>query len=300
VVEVHKNFEVFYMSGMILVIGATGNVGSELVKKLSKAGLKTRAAVHNISKMDKMKLPNVEVVDLDYEKPDSILKAMQGVEKIFIVTHLTDKMVEYTERVIDAAKKSGIRHIVRSSAMGVDAEPGITLGKWHRECDDLLAKSKIPYTILRPNAFMQNFINFNAQTIKSENAFYMPAGKGKISYIDVRDLAEVALKVLTENGHLGKRYNLTGPKTYDHYQIAEILSKVLGRKISYVDIPSESAKQNMQQMHLPEWYINCMLELNASWKTDYGSVVDPDIEILLERAPISFEQFAKDYADAFR
>jgi uncharacterized protein YbjT (DUF2867 family) len=123
--------------------------------------------------------------------------------------------------LIEEAKKNGIKFIVKLSTMGADLEPGYTSGRLHRQVEKIIEESGIPYAFLRPNSFMQNFVTRSSQTIKNQNAFYLPAGDGKISFVDARDVAAVAVEVL-----------ITGPETLSHNQVAEILSEETDRKIS--------------------------------------------------------------------
>jgi uncharacterized protein YbjT (DUF2867 family) len=170
----------------------------------------------------------------------------------------------------------------------------------HADSEDYIKSAGVPYTFLRPNGFMQNFINYNAETINSQNAFYGSQGDGKVSHIDLRDIAAVAVKTLTESGHEGKAYTLTGPEALSNARIAEILSEDTGREIRYVDLPAEQFKQALVGAGLPEWSADALVDLQQLYRSGAASAVTNDVAQLLGRRPISLEQFSRDYASAFQ
>jgi uncharacterized protein YbjT (DUF2867 family) len=182
--------------------------------------------------------------------------------------------------------------------MGADLEPGYTSGRLHRQVEKIIEESGIPFAFLRPNSFMQNFVTRSNQTIKSQNAFYLPAGDGKVSFVDARDVAAVAVEVLTKNGsqHVNKVYNITGSEALSHSQVAEILSKEIRRKISYVDISEEDARNGMKKMGIVDWFIDNAMELYNMYRTGYRSQTTTVVEQLIGQKPTSFSQFARDYA----
>src|SRR4028119_592996 len=198
------------MTNTILVMGATGNVGSQVVKQLADTGANVRAAVRSQRKAESLKSEKVSLTEFDTDKPETIEAAFQGVHKVFLLTPLVPNMVELSANLVAAAKKAGVKHIIKSSGMGAEVEPGITLTRWHRAAEKAIEASGIAFTFVRPNGFMQNYANFNGATIKTQNTFYLPVGDGKVSYIDTRDIAAVAVAALTQDGHEGKAYEVTG------------------------------------------------------------------------------------------
>ena len=175
----------------------------------------------------------------------------------------------------------------------------------HREAEKIIDESGIQFTFLRPNDFMQNFVNFYAPTIKTNGSFYIPGGDAKVSFVDVRDIAAVATKVLMEHDesetrHFGKAYNITGPEALSYYQAAEILSNAAGKKINYVNIPEADARRGMNDMGMNEWFINIALELFDNYRKGYASQISDAVESITGNKPISFAQFAMYYAGAFR
>jgi uncharacterized protein YbjT (DUF2867 family) len=288
------------MQNTILVLGATGNIGSQVVKQLAAAGANVRAAVRSPRKAEALKGEGVSLVEFDTDKPETVEAAFQGVDKAFFLTPLVPDMVELSANLVEVATKAGVKHIVKSSGMGAEVEPGITLTRWHRAAEKAIEASGIAYTFVRPNGFMQNYANFSGSTIKTQNAFYLPVGDGKVSYIDARDIASVAVAALTQEGHEGKAYEVTGPEALSNEEIAEIITQVVGRKINYVDVSDDAARSEMKQSGMPDVVVDATMELYGLYKAGYASEVTPAVEQVTGKTAISFEQFAKDYADGFQ
>jgi uncharacterized protein YbjT (DUF2867 family) len=292
------------MAKTILVTGATGTVGKEVVKHLSAKGQTIRAAARSANDGKTFgNLNGVQVVQLDYETPASLASAFKDVDSLFLLTPFQSNMVDLTSNLVREAKNARVEYIVKQSVMGADAEPGITPSRLHRQAEKIIEESQIPFTFLRPNFFMQNFVNFFAQTIKNQNAFYLAAGDGKVSFVDVRDIATVAVHSLVDgvgSQHEGKAYNITGGEALSYAQAAEILSSEVGKKINYVDISNEDARKGMKDTGVDDWTINSMMELFEIIRAGYASAVSPIVEEITGYKPVTFEQFAKDYAGAFR
>jgi uncharacterized protein YbjT (DUF2867 family) len=188
--------------------------------------------------------------------------------------------------------------VVKFSALGAGGADSAIL-RQHGETDQLLADSGLPFTILRPNSFHQNLL-WSAGTIRDHGAFYLPMRDGRLSLVDVRDIAAVAAVVLTAEGHRGKTYEITGPKSLSYHDVAAILSRVLAKSVRYVDVPPAAARDSMLKAGMPAWNADALIELYGVFATgEYGSTTDV-VQMLTGRPPISFEQFARDTADRFR
>jgi uncharacterized protein YbjT (DUF2867 family) len=287
----------------ILITGATGTVGSEVVKQLSAKGenIIVKAAARSATDNTFENLNRVQVVQLDYDKPDSLAVALKGVDKLFLLTPFQSNMVDLTSNLVSEAKKAKVKYIAKQSVMGADAEPGITPGRLHRQAEKIIEESGIPFTFLRPNFFMQNFVNYYSNSIRSQGAFYMPAGDAKVSFVDVRDIAAVAIKsLINDNQQKGRAYNITGGEALSYGQAAEILSKAVGKKINYVNVTDQDARKGMKDMSMDEWTIKSMIELFEITRAGYVSEISPIVEQVTGNKPITFSQFAKDYAGAFK
>jgi uncharacterized protein YbjT (DUF2867 family) len=297
----------------ILVTGATGTVGNEVVKQLVSSSdhnnIVIRAAVHSQDKADNFKIygKSVETVNMDYNKPETIADALNHVDKLFLLTLPAPDMAVYSNLLEEIREYNGnINHIVKLSSMAAAAEKtglGTIIGRIHREEEKIIEESKIPFTFLRPPAFMQNFITQFGYTIRTQDAFYVPAGDAKISFIDARDIAAVSVKALTSNDnqqYIGKAYMITAQQAISYRQAAEILSKQVGRRISYVDIPEEDSRKGMKQNGMDDWLIDAIMEFYTIIKAGHASKTTNEVEQIIGRKPISFSQFAKDYAEFFR
>ena len=295
------------MAETILVTGATGTVGSEVVKQLLSARgggediiVKAAARSSNDSTFRNL---GVQVLQLDYNKPDTLSSALRDIDKLFLLTPFQSNMVDLTSNLVNEAKNAGVKYIVKQSVLGADAEPSITPSRLHRQSEKVIEESGIPFTFLRPNFFMQNFVTFYSNFIKTQGAFYVPAGDAKASFVDVRDIAAVAVQALSKNGtanHIRKAYDITGGEAISYGQAAEILSKEIGKKVNYVNISDEDARKGMKDMGADEWTINSMIELFGITRAGYLSEISSAVEQVTGNKPIPFSQFARDYAGAFK
>ena len=299
------------MTETILVTGATGTLGSEVVKQLvsakdqRKEDIIVKAAARSTND-DTFRNLGVQIVQHDYNKPDSLSAALRGVDKLFLLTPFQSNMVDLTSNLVNEAKNAGVKYIVKQSVLGADIEPGITPSRLHRQAEKIIEESGIPFTFLRPNFFMQNFITFYSHFIKTQGAFYVPAGDAKASFIDVRDIAAVAVRSFSdssknsESNHTRKAYDITGSEALSYGQAAEILSKEIGKQVNYVNISDEDARKGMKDMGVDDWTINSMIELFGITRAGYLSEISPAVEQVAGNKPITFSQFARDYAVAFK
>lgn len=283
---------------MILVTGATGTTGREIVKQLVAKGVKVRAMVRNYTKAEDMAQLGVEIVEADFDKPQTLDIALKGVERALLLPANTLQQLEQETNFIEAAKRAGVRHIVKYSARGADVNAAANVTRWHGQTEKLLEESGIAYTHLRPIFFMQNLLSF-ANSITKEGTFALPLKDAKIAVTDVRDIAAVAVAALTEPGHEGKTYIITGAEALSIYEIADKLSAAIGKKVTYIDIEPEAFKQGLIADGVPEWYADDMVKLNAYNATSEGAVVTNVVAEVTKKQPISFDQFAQDYAPLF-
>ncbi|MEW6736544.1 MAG: SDR family oxidoreductase [Acidobacteriota bacterium] len=284
---------------MILVIGATGTNGSELIKQLSNLGERVRALVRDPVRATELKTYNVELVQGDLEKPATLDTALNGIDKAFIVSSVNQSYVKQISNFIEVAKQAKLKHIVKFSGMGAAANSPSIIMRQHAETDSLLKESRLAYTILQPNSFYQNLF-WSVATIKPQGAFYLPLQDAKQSLVDVRDIAAIAAKVLTENGHEGETYVITGPQALTFKDVAAKLSTLLGKTITYVDVPVQAARDGLLNAGQPEWNANAIAEIYGLFATGKYAQVTDVVTKLLGREPISFDQFAQDYAAIFQ
>src|SRR6267378_6170954 len=196
------------MSKPVLVTGATGTIGRDVARQLSGKGVAARAGVRDQAKARKQFGADIALVPFDFENEKTFSGALEGVEKVFLLPPLLPNQLEVMNVFVDAAKRAGVRHIVKLSAIGVDEATQPTAVKWHGANEQHIRESGVAFTFLRPNSFMQNFITYFPPR---NGTIYLPCGNGKASFVDVRDIAAVAAEALTSDGHEGKTYTPTGP-----------------------------------------------------------------------------------------
>ena len=281
---------------MILITGASGNVGKEVLKQAAGLGIKVRAAFQTARKAATAP-SGVEIATVDFNQPETLQAALKGVDKVFLVGPPAQNLVALERKAVDAIRRSGASHILKLSAMG---GRGAIFPRQHADSEDYIKSSGVPCTFLRPNGFMQNLSLYNASTINTQNAFYGCQSDGKVSHIDLRDVAAVAVKVLTTDGHDGKAYTLTGPRALTNAELAQILSDDLGRDINYVDLPVDKFKQALIGAGVPEWNADALIDLQMFYRNGGASDVANDVAQLLGHKPRSFEQFSRDYKAAFQ
>jgi uncharacterized protein YbjT (DUF2867 family) len=287
------------MAATILITGGTGAVGGELIRQLLAAGVSLRALVRSAEKGAALAARGVEVFEGDFAQPETLPPALAGIERVFLLSNAHERQAELQSNLIGAALEAGARHIVKLSALGSAPDSPITLAAQHARTEQQLKDSGLEWTILQPHSFMQNLLG-NAGSIVGEGAFRGAAGEGKIAPVDVRDIAAVAAATLTEAGHAGQTYLITGPETLTYAQIAEQLGAAIGKPVRYVDIPREQYVAGLKGYGVPAFLAEDLGTLQQIFAAGYGDVVTDVVQRVAKKAPISFAQFARDYADAFR
>lgn len=283
---------------MILVTGAAGTTGSEVVRQLAGRGIRVRAMVRNPEKAKNFSGPGVETVVADLEKPLTLDPALKGVDKVYLVSSADPRVGALHGNLIESAKRAGVKQIVRLSAVSASTSQACSLLKWHGEVDERLSRSGLSYAILRPQFFMQNLMMFRGP-IQSEGAIYGAFKDGKLGCIDARDVAAAAVAVLTSEGHSGRVYELTGPEALTFTQIADTFGRGLGRPVKYVDIPPETAHANALAAGWPAWLADGFVELMTFFAGSGSPDLTGTVEKLTGKKPRTVETFGKDFAAAF-
>jgi uncharacterized protein YbjT (DUF2867 family) len=283
---------------MILITGASGSVGKAVLLEAVRKESGVRAMYR--SKEEAAKAPaGCETVLADYSDKESLRKALDGVSSAYIVCSPIPKLVELEGDMLDACNESGIDHVVLNSALGAgDFEKSFP--SWHRKVEDKLKTTRMSYTILRPNGFLQNIVAYNAPSIRARGAFYAALGDAKISHLDVGDIAVVAVKALKGGTHADKTYELNGPEAISNAELARRISKIAGRTVRYVDIPEPAQRESMLGLGMPEWQVTALLELQQYYKQGGGAKTDGLLKSLIEREPITVDQYLAANVREFR
>ena len=283
---------------MILITGATGSIGTELVKFLAGNGVPLRAMVRDVKRADDLALPGVELVVGDFDKPETLRTALSGIERAFLLTNSSERAEAQQMDFVQAARESGVAHLVKLSQIHADKESPVRFLRYHAKVEAAIRESGMAHTFLRPNLFMQGLLAFSA-TIKNQNAFYAPIGNAKVSFVDIRDIAEVAAAALTQAGHEDKTYDLTGPQALSHAQAAAYFSEVLGRQINFVDVTPDAMRETLLGFRMPAWQADGLIEDYAHYRRGEAADIASGVQDAIGKAPRNFENFVRDYAPAF-
>lgn len=273
------------MSQPILVIGASGTVGSEIVRVLKSGGRSVRTTTSK---------PATESgkVHVDLATGEGLDAAFAGVDRAFFLSPggYADPYAILAP-LIAKAKAAGLKKVVLMTANGVETNPEAPM-----RCAEIeLENSGLPYNIIRPNWFMQNFNTYWVYGIKEHGAIRLPVGDGKAGFIDSRDISAVAAKLLTDDSRSGRAFTLTGPELLTHAEVAKVISDVTGKKVTFTDVEPEELKSVLLGAGLSADYTEILLTLLGFLKAGYSAVVNGTVKEILGRDPIDFKTYAKDF-----
>ena len=270
----------------ILVVGASGTVGSALKAQLKLQGYSIIATTSKKVQNSK------EQVRVDLATGEGIKEAFEGIDKAFFLSPpaYADQYAMLSP-LIKEAKRRGLRKVVLMTAMGANANEASPF----RRAEIELEKSGVDYNIIRPNWFFQNFNTFWIQAINEQNKILLPAGNAKVSFIDARDIAAVAAKLLVSDDFGRKDFDLTGAESIDHAQVAESISKVSGRKVEYKEISPEEFKQGLLRVGLPEDYANFLNIIFGFLREGYSQKITTSVKDIIGSEPRTISQYTIDY-----
>jgi uncharacterized protein YbjT (DUF2867 family) len=283
------------MKPLILVTGATGNTGTGLVPALLAQGARVRALVHTPAKAEALRKQGAEVVVADLGDPASLAPAVAGVDHIYLCLFNGPDQARHGKNLIAAAKAGGRPHIVHHNASGSVQSRII---RQVNEVEEALRASGLPFTILRPTFYLQNTM-MAIQSVIAQGNIYLPMKQGRMAMTDVRDIVDVAARVLLEDGHEGKSYTLTTPETFTIAEFAAALGSELHRTLQYVDVPPSAARESMVGMGMDGWIVDGYLELFEGFSTGWGDKTSGDVQRVLGRPARGLRDFVRDYRAAF-
>jgi uncharacterized protein YbjT (DUF2867 family) len=284
---------------MILITGATGNVGRALTSVLAKKAIPARAMTRDAAKARQVLPSGIALVEAAFEDAASMAKALQGVSAMVLISPAHPEMVLHQKAALDAAKVAGVRDVVKLSGLGASIEAPIRLPKGHAEIENYGRNLGLVMTPVRPNLFMQVLLG-DAASIAGQGKIYAPAGSGKISFTDVRDIAEVIATLLEKPELRGVAYDITGPEALTYAEAAAKIGLAAGYLVEHVDVADEDARQAMLGMGMDPWVVEAFVELFGIYRAGYGAdVLAANIAAVLGRPARSFDGFAADFRKAF-
>ncbi|MFD8543213.1 SDR family oxidoreductase [Streptomyces sp. NPDC059649] len=274
---------------MILVTGASGNVGTALLARLSADGVAARAAYRDPRATARVIKSGGQAVTLDLAKPDTLGPALEGIDSLFLLGATSPDQTTHELNMVEAARAAGVR-VVKLSVWRAD-EGLSPIAELHRPVEQALVASGLPWTVLRPNFYLQNFLN--QPSIREAGEFTLPLINAPISFIDVGDIAAVAARVLTSDGHDGCVHDLTGPEALTYAEAAETFSEVLGKPVRYVGLPDDEARAAMLSRGLPEFYADALIDVARSYRNGGAEKVTSTVADLTGREPLGFADFVR-------
>ena len=280
---------------MILVTGATGSNGRELINVLTLTGVAVRAMVRSMEHAQGLiGRDGVDVVVGDFDRAETLRAVLKGIDRAFLVTNSSERAEQQQLAFVEAGSAEGLRHIVKLSQLAADENSPVRFLRYHGVVERSIRESGMEYTFLRPNLYMQGLLGF-APTISAAGTFSAAAGDSVVSMVDVRDNAAAAAAALTTAGHEGKTYDLTGPQGLTHVEMANIMSSILGRRIVFVDQSPDEMQAAMLKMGMPRWQAEGLVEDYAHYRRGEASAVSTGVIEATGVRPRSFEEFVHDY-----
>ncbi len=276
----------------IFIANANGKIGQEVVKGLIAKGEKVRIGVRNVAKA-KADFPGAEIVPIDLDRPETLAAGVAGAKAVFSAIP-GEYLPRAESELAKAAKAAGVKRYVKLSVVGADQNETSE----HRLAEKAIEASGLDWTHLRPTFFMQNYSVAQAQSIKDTGKFYEAAADGKTAFIDARDIASVAIKALTEPGHHGQAYTLTGSQALDRNEVAALIGKAIDKPVTYVPIDDAALMTALAGAN--DYTRTLYSALYGYVRAGYTAGTVDTVEKVLGRKPIAFAQFARDHAAVWR
>ena len=281
---------------MIAIVGSTGNTGAALARLLHSRGVPFRALSRDPARARAVLGEGADIVGVP--TPEALVAGLRGADRVYAALGGTPELLEVEREVIDAAHAAGVRHFVKLS--GVEVEPAPSrIQQIHAAAEAHLRASGMAWTILGANFFHQNLLAF-AGAVR-QGVLPMPTGAGRAAMIDVEDIAAVAAAALTEPGHEGRRYRVSGPESLDHAEVAAILGRVAGREVRFLDLPGPAWEGSLVEAGVPAWLAAQLTDVYGRFfGTPGAAALSPDVERVLGRPGRSVAAWAELNAAAFR
>jgi uncharacterized protein YbjT (DUF2867 family) len=285
-------------SNIVLVTGATGTTGSALLHLLEAKGVAVRAMLRRKGDVSRLGPTTATPVAADFDDADSLRAALSGVRSAYLVTPSSPEAEAQQVRFAEAAAEAGVGHLVKLSQFAADESSPVRFLRYHAAVERRIRDLGIGYTFLRPNLFFQGFLAFRT-TIAKEGRLFAPIGDARVSAVDVRDIASVAAAALTEPGHLGQTYTITGPEAISHHDVARAISGAIGRDVRFVDVPPEAFAAALRGVGVPPWQADGLVEDYAHYARGEAAEVSLTVRDLTGEGPWDIAGFARDHAREF-
>lgn len=282
-----------------VIFGATGKIGRELLNNFSEAEIPVKAVTRDISKARHQ--PFVTWVQADLAYKNSVENVLTGARSVYLATSFANNLVELESNLIEAGSIKGVQHIVKISTKSASPKSEFIIPRLHYEAEQQLKGSGLHWTIIQPSGFMQNWLGDLSQTVQRERKIYAATGDGALSFIDTRDIADVAFTVLVEGEkHYEKIYQLTGGNAVNYFDVADAISKAINEPVQFIPVPEDEIRKRMQQKGVPEQFIHIMLKMAESQRLGQARGVTHTVQQVTGRAPRTAEGFVRDHAAWFR
>lgn len=282
----------------ILILGASGLTGEETVRILSQAGFPVRVTYREISELTKLRHFAFEDAHADFNDTESLKKAMDGIERVFVIQPVSQQMVEQSKNICEAAKAAGVSHMIRISNMITGPDIASDIAKMHYESDEMLKALGVNYTIIKGASYYQNML-YSSLTIIRHSNFALPLGTATLSHVDARDIALVGAHALVDEGHENKEYTITGPAAMTMHVVARKLSRCINKEIRFIPVEPKTAKQVFRDNGLPEWSAQAIGDMFIEYASGKYKFVTHDFKNITHQDPRTYEAFFADYRDSF-
>jgi uncharacterized protein YbjT (DUF2867 family) len=283
---------------MLLVTGATGTTGTEVLRALKDRGVEARGLVRDETKAHHLRDLGFEPATGDLGDPRTLTPALEGVEKAYLVSPIGPMQSEFEQAFLESAKEAGVKHIVKLSVIGASPEAPLRFARTHGKVEAALRESGMAWTLLRPTGFMQNTLAWGPRVL--DGTFYSPVPDAAFSIVDARDVAEVAAVALTEEGHQNKAYGLSGPEAVSFRDQARRVFAAAGREITVEEIELETLKRELVRAGVPPWNAEGLSELFEMYASGAVQMVTSGVKDALSREPRTIDEFAKDHVESFQ
>ena len=284
---------------MILLTGATGTTGSATVAQLRATTRPFRIMTRDVARARRQFGAGLDYIEGDFARPGTLDAAFDGIETLSLLCAFSEAMVELELSAVEAARRAGVRRIVKMSAIKAAPDAPTTIRRWHGVIEQRINRSGIACTHLWPNAFMQNFRRF-APLIKERGEFYAPVGDARISLVEIEDVAAVTVAALVEDGHEGETYEITGPEAISYAECAAILAQELGKPVRYVSVSDDEARAALGAAGIGPEAAHALVEIDGLFREGFGAPVTDVVERVTGRTARDFRTFARENAGLFR